>query len=48
MRVLLEFGVLVVLAIACVSAVDRELADGQAKVDTEPQTVGPPPAQELS
>ena len=45
-RVLVAFVVLVVLP--CVSAVDRELTDGQATVGTELQTVEPAPAQGLS
>ena len=39
MRVLVAFVVLVVLP--CVSAVDRELADGEAAVGTDPQAVEP-------
>ena len=46
MRVLVAFAVLVVIPRA--SVVGAELTDGQAKVDTEPQTAEPPPARGLS
>ena len=46
MRALVAFVVLVILPRA--SAVDRELADGQAAVGTEPQTAEPAPAQGLA